>query len=114
VFHHLSFFPALETFLPSQYEHRFIPPPFRFVFKSSIFALVKGSRILRLHHHEEFMEELTRFASDRKSTTSAWLHSVVILHREGKFPSIGSIRKLGEHVPVVDVRIAEELPADLI
>jgi hypothetical protein len=62
---------------------------------------------------EEFMEELTRFASDRKSTTSARLHSVVILDCEGKFPSIASIRKLREHVPVVDVRVAEELPTDL-
>jgi hypothetical protein len=113
VFHHLSFFPALETFfiqcdadLPQLLSALFSNPSS----SPSLKALVFLNCIIA----EEFMEELTRFASNRKSTTSAWLHSVVILHREGKFPSIGSIRKLGEHVPVVDVRIAEELPADLI
>jgi len=52
---------------------------------------------------EEFMEELTRFASDRRNTTSAWLRRVVIGPRDGKFPTADSIRRLGEHVPIVDV-----------
>lgn len=59
------------------------------------------------------MEELTWFASDRKKTSSTWLHRVVIVHWEGKFPSIASIRKLEDHVPVVDVRIDTKLPVDL-
>jgi len=59
------------------------------------------------------MERLTRFASDRKNTASVWLHRVVIVDWEGKFSSIASLRELEEHVPVVDVRIAPELPKDL-
>jgi len=56
---------------------------------------------------------LTQFASDRKNTNSARLHRVVIVHWQGKFPSIASIRRLKKHVPVVDVRISTGLPADL-
>ena len=52
---------------------------------------------------EKFMEELTQFASDRKDTTSAQLDRVMIIHRDGKLPSTDSIRRLGRHVPVVDV-----------
>ena len=113
VFHHLSFFPALAIFIierDAELSHLL----------SALFSNPSSSPSLKALAFldcvitEEFMEELRRFSSDRKNTTSAWLHSVVILHREGKFPSIGSIRKLGEHVPVVDVRIAEELPTDLI
>jgi len=62
---------------------------------------------------ESFMEDLTRFASDRKSTTSAWLHRVVIINQDGDFPSAPSIRGLGNHVAVVDVRFGTELPTDL-
>ena len=39
------------------------------------------------------MKELTQFASDRKNTsTSAWLHRVLIVHREGHLPSTSSIQ----------------------
>ena len=54
---------------------------------------------------EEFMEELTRFASNHKNTSWTWLHRVVIVHLEGELPSEASIRKFEEHVPVVDVLI---------
>ena len=62
---------------------------------------------------EDFMEELTEFASDRKSTTSARLHRVVIINPKGKFPSIASIDTLGKNVPVVDARMGKEFPKDL-
>ena len=62
---------------------------------------------------EDFMEKLTRFASDRKDTTLARLYHVVIVHEDGRFPSATSIRALGRHVPVVDVRFGTELPKDL-
>ena len=62
---------------------------------------------------EDFMEELTQFASDRKSTASAWLHRVLIVHRDGKFPSADSVRKLRRHVTVVDVRMDDKFPKDL-
>ena len=59
------------------------------------------------------MEELMRFASDRKNTTLARLHCVAIVHPEGKSPGIASIRKLEDHVPVVDVRIATKIPTEM-
>ena len=63
---------------------------------------------------EDFMEKLTRYASDRKGTTSAWLHQVMIINSDGMLPSVASIRKLGKHVPVVDVKVGMELPKDLL
>jgi len=62
----------------------------------------------------DFMEELTQYASRRKATTSAWLYKVVIVNSNGVFPTITSIRKLKEHVPVVDVKVGTVLPMDLI
>jgi len=62
---------------------------------------------------ESFMEELTRFASDRKNTTSSRLHRVVIVDSGGKFPSAASIDALEKHVPIVDVRRGKKLPTDL-
>ena len=63
---------------------------------------------------EGFMEELTRFASNHKKTTSAWLYRVVIVNSKGALPTIPSVDKLGEYVPVVDVRIGTKLPVDLM
>jgi len=63
---------------------------------------------------EDFMDALTRFASDRKRTTSAWLHRVVIVSSEGKFPRVASICGLEKHVSAVDVWAGEKLPTDLI
>ena len=63
---------------------------------------------------EDFMEELTRFASNRKETTSAWLYRVIIVNSKGRLPSVASIDEIGRHVPVVDARIGKKLPADLI
>ena len=62
----------------------------------------------------DFMEELTRFVSNRKKTPSAWLHRVVIIHSGERFPSAASICALGKHVPVVDVRFGTKLPVDLV
>jgi len=59
------------------------------------------------------MEDLTRFASERKKSTSAWLHRVVIVDQCGDFSSAASIHRLGIHVPVVDVRFGTELLTDL-
>ena len=62
---------------------------------------------------KEFMKELTQFATDRKDTTSAWLHHVVIVGQGGGFPTATSILELGRHVPVVDVRFGTKLPMGL-
>lgn len=58
-----------------------------------------------------FMEELTRFSSNRKNTTSAPLYHVAIVNSAGKLPPFPLIEELRKHVPVVDVRIDKELPA---
>ena len=63
---------------------------------------------------EEFMEGLTRFASERQITaTSTWLYRVSIVRKDGVFPNAASIHKLGRHVKVVDVRMGDGLPADM-
>ena len=74
--------------------------------------LLKTLAFMGCNLTEDFMEELTQYASKRKDTTSARLYQVVIVHPDGVFPSITAIHKLGEHVPVVDVRIGTKLPMD--
>ena len=75
---------------------------------------LKTIALLNCYLTEDFMKELTRFASIRKNTsTSAWLHRVLIVHWEGQFPSTGSIQRLRSYVTVVDVRMGDsELLAD--
>ena len=68
--------------------------------------------LLNCHLDEICMEALTKFVSDRKNTTSAPLHRVVIVS-PGRNPSVASIDALVEHVPVVDVQMGNMLPADL-
>ena len=61
-----------------------------------------------------FMGELMRFSVNRKNTTSAWLHRVVIVNSRGILPNFALIEALRKHVPVVDVRVDERLPPDLM
>ena len=75
--------------------------------------LLKTLAFIGCNLTEDFMEELTQYASKRKDTTSGRLYKVVIVHPDGVFPSITAIRKLKEHVSVVDVRIGAKLPGDL-
>ena len=101
-FHHPSAFPALET-LALEHEATL---SFLSTLLSNPSALpsLKTLAFLKCVLTERFMQGLTRFASNRKKTTSAWLRRVVIIHRDGILPSVASIRKLRKHVPVVDVR----------
>ena len=62
---------------------------------------------------KEFMNDLTQFAADRKETTSARLHHVVIVGQGGGLPNATSILELGKRVPVVDVRFGTKLPTGL-
>ena len=75
---------------------------------------LKTLAFLNCYLPKDFMEDLVRFASNRKDTMLAWLHRVVIVDSGGRFPSADSIRALGKHVPVVDVQFGTELPTDLI
>ena len=68
---------------------------------------------LDCHLDEACMEALTKFASDRKNTTSAWLYRVVIVSSGQNLPNFASIDALGACVSVVDVRVGKRLPADL-
>ena len=81
---HPSSFPALETLTiecNTDVSHLFsalFPDP-------SLFPSLKTLRFLDCFITEEFMEELERFASRRKNTTSARLHCVEFTHQGGKF-----------------------------
>ena len=58
---------------------------------------------------EDFMKKLTQFASIRQNTsTSARLCRVLIVHWEGRFPSVSSIQRLRNHVKIVDVRVGDD------
>ena len=112
VLHHLLSFPALQTFtIRNDGDLSYVLSPL--LSDPSTSPSLRTFGFWNCILTEEFMERLTRFASDRKNTTSAWLHRVVIVHWEGKFPSMALIHKLKEHVRIVDVRIAAELPKDL-
>jgi len=112
VMFHPSSFPALETLIiecdinASYVLSALLSNP-------SSSPSLKTLAFLDCDLSEDFMEELTRFALDRKNTTSAWLHHVLIVHREGRFPSADSVRGLRQHVTTVDVRVDDKLPKDL-
>ena len=108
----LSFFPALET-LAVECETSTPYLLFSLLSKPSSSPSLKTLAFLDCDLSDQFMEELTRFASNRKNTTSARLYHVVIVDSGGKFPSAASIDALEEHVPVVDARRGTKLPADL-
>ena len=80
----------------------------------SLFPSLKTLGFLDCDLSEGFMKELARFASDRKRTASAWLHRVLIIHQDGKFPSGASIRALRASVAIVDIRMDDKFPADLV
>jgi hypothetical protein len=109
----LSSFPALET-LAIEYETNISG------LLSTVFSNPSSSRSLKTLAFldctitEDFMKELAQFASNRKNTTSAWLHHIVIVNSRENLPSVTSIDTLKKYVPVVDARIGKELPADLM
>jgi hypothetical protein len=107
VFHHLSFFPALET-LTIAYNTDLSHLLSTLFSNPASSSSLEGVVLLGCSITEKFMEELTQFASDRRDTTSTWLRCVVIHDREGGFPS-ASVRNLEKYVPVVDVRIVKEI-----
>ena len=108
-----SFLPALETLvvncqigaLSLLLSALFLNPSFPPSLKTLAFLNCSPSG--------DFMEALTKFASNRKNTTSAWLHRVVIVDSKENLPTTASINALGKHVPDVDIRVGERLPTDL-
>ena len=62
---------------------------------------------------EGFMDELARFAYNRKNATLARLNHVVIIDSSGILPGfMTSLDKLRKHVPTVDAQIGKRLPED--
>ena len=106
---HPSSFPALET-LTFQ-RNADVSPLFSALFPDpSFFPSLKTLKFLDCVTTGEFMGELTHFASHRKDTASAWLNRVAIIRQDGSFPNVTSIRRLEEHVPIVDVQLADIPP----
>ena len=108
---HISSFTALETFVA--YDTNSSDLFSALLSNPSAPPSLKTLAFWNCFLSEEFMRALTRFASDHKNTTSARLQRVVIIHWGGMFPTIASIRKLEEHVPLVDVRTDTKLPTDV-
>ena len=112
-----SLFPSLET-LAIECNPKF-ETDVRRVLSSLLLnptssSLLKTLAFLNCTLSEELMEEITKFASERKKTlTSTWLYRVLIVHKDGEFLSAASIHKLKNYVRVVEARMGSELPEDL-
>ena len=112
---HPSPFPALEALAIKSHANlshifsTFFPNPSHF---PSLKTLGFSNYVIT----EQFVEELVRFASDRKNTTSAWLHRVVIVHSGVNFSGLSTVtstHELEKHVPIVEVRVGRDFPTDL-
>ena len=112
---HPSSFPSLEALTFGHDTETDISSLFSAMFPNpSFFPSLKTLGFLDCVMTEAFMEELTAFAASRKDTTSARLYRVVIIKQNGALPSAASIKRMEEHVPVVDVRFGRTLPTDLV
>ena len=106
-----SSFPALET-LTLKYNTD-VSHLFSALFSNPLFfPSLKTLEFLDCVITEEFMEELTRFASSRKNTASTWLHRVLFVSHVGRFPSAVSIHRLRSVVATVDMRTNHQIPKD--
>ena len=107
-----SLFPSLETLAVEcdtdvlHFLSALLPNP-------SALPSLKTLAFLNCVITEDFMEKLTKYAYDRGDTTLARLYQIVIVQKDGGFPSAASIHALGRRVPVVDVRFGTKLPMDL-
>jgi len=108
---HLSSFPSLEVFVidASAYGSTFST-----MLQDHASPSLKTLVFLDCLITEDSMAELTRFASDR-GTTSASLNRVVMVGQsDGFLPTAASVERLRKHVPVVEVMEGAELPKDLL
>ena len=116
---HLSLFSSLETIAVecktsmSDPSSTSVPYLSAFLSDPSSPPSLTNLAFLNCHLSDRFMGELTRFASDRKNTTSARLRRVVIIDSGGNFPSAASIDALKKQVPTVDVRREKKPPIGL-
>ena len=108
-----SSLPALETFI-IEYEFTTSHLFSELFLNPSSSPSLNTLAFLNCYLDEGFMDELVRFASNRKNTTSARLHRVVIVNSRGILPRFALLEELGKHVPVVEAQIGKKLPTDLI
>ena len=109
---HPSSFPTLEALTIK--HHTDVSHLFSTLFPDpSLFSSLKTLGFFHCDITEKFMEELTRFTSDRKNTTSTSFHRVVFVHLSRRFSTFASTHGLEEHVPIVEVRFGREFPTDL-
>ena len=106
-----SSLPALETFVV---EHEVTLSHLFELFSDSPPPSSKTLAFLDCRLDEGFMDELARFAYNRKNATLARLNRVVIIDSSGILPGFTSLDKLGKHVPTVDAQIGKRLPEDLM
>ncbi|KAF9786440.1 hypothetical protein BJ322DRAFT_1210821 [Thelephora terrestris] len=110
---HPAYFPALET-LTVDCDLDVLDILSVLLSNSPPSTSLKTLGFLHCHLSEDVMKGLTEFASERRNTaTSTPLHRVQIVHRDGVFPSAASIRRLREHVNIVEVRMEEGFSTDL-
>ena len=108
-----SSLPALETLAIEREVHT--PKLFTALFSDpSASPLLKTVAFMDCELDDGFLGALTQYASNRKNTPSTPLYCVVIVNSKGTLPGVALIDALGEHVPVVDIRIGKKLPTDLI
>lgn len=108
---HPSSFPALETFT---IYYNFWVSNLLSASLSNPSSLPSLKTLTFLYYdlleYRGFMEALTQFASNRKNTTSTWLHRVLIIDcLSRKLPSPYSIEALRRHFPVVDASMTTDL-----
>ena len=108
-----SHFPALET-LTVDCNVDVLPVLSVLLSNSPPSPSLKTIGFLNCELSQGFMEELTRFASERQNIpTSTRLHRIQIVHSDGVFPSIASVRKLRMYVRIVEVRAEDGFSMDL-
>ena len=109
---HLSSFPSLEVLAIDGGTYN---SPLSIVFPGPTSpSSLKTLALLDFGVTEDFIAELTQFASNRKSTASASLNRVVILNSSnGRLPSAASVERLRKRAPVVEVMQGKKLPKDL-
>jgi len=107
---HLSSFPSLEVLAV---DGDFCNSPTLLPDPTSASSL-KTLAFLDCFVTEDYIAELAQSTSNRKNTTSSSLRRVVVINTsKTKLPSVASIARLREHVPVVEVMVGRELPKDL-
>lgn len=104
----LSSFPILET-VAVEWRTNVLHILSDLLLNPSSSPTLKTLAFLNCNPFEEIVEGLTKFASERQN----WLYRVLIIREDGMFPNAASVRKLGEYVKVVDVRMGDRLPTSL-